>query len=374
MIVALRLFVMFIVLSLACWAQSSGSVQQTGTNKVREEQSAETDRNDVKQPLGLHLTPVETISAPSEAATGFGELGCDDEGNLYFGSDSPAFPGIRKLSPKGELLAVYKPDTNPDVKVEFAGDFFITQSGEVYLWVGAKDSFDRYVLIFKSDGSYKSNIKLEAGFPWMPANISVFPHGEILMTGQEFVKDAGQPMLPLTGIFSTGGKLLKELDLEDDGQITKMASAHDAHVVSAANPTNNRGVAWGRVAAANDGNIYVMRWLSPAVFYAVSPAGEVVRRFTVDPGASGYMPVQMHISGGRIAVLFVHPSTQEKVMKIVDLTGHELASYDELRADGKAKLGPLGLAFVCYAARPERFTFVTTDENHKIQLKQVEAR
>jgi hypothetical protein len=116
-----------------------------------------------------------------------------------------------------------------------------------------------------------------------------------------------------------------------------------------------------------------MRWLSPAVFYAVSPGGEVVRRFTVDPGNADFRPLEMHISGSRMAVLFYQPQTNEKVMKIVDLEGNEIATYDELVVDGKPKLGMLGLAFACYSQQPERFTFLITD-NHKIQLKHAAAR
>jgi hypothetical protein len=370
---SLPLLAIFTALATGCWAQSmDDGAQQSGSKPDKQPASTDINSKEVEhQPL--HLTPLKTIPT-SQATTGFGEISCDGDGNFYLGADSPAFPGITKINSNGELAALFKPDLNPDVPVEFGEDFFVTKDGEVYMWVGAKKSFERYVLIFKSDGSYKSNVKLQTGFPWMPANISVFPHGEILMTGQEYVKGSNRTMLPFTAIFSSDGKMLKELELDDDAKINDMAASHDAHIVSSTNPSNNRAVAWGRAAAASDGNIYVMRWLSPAVFYAISPGGEVVHRFTVDPGSSGYMPVQMHISGNRIAVLFAHSSTQDKIMKIVDLEGQDIASYDELRADGKAKLGPLGLAFVCYTARPERFTFITTDNNHKIQFKEVEAR
>jgi hypothetical protein len=125
---------------------------------------------------------------------------------------------------------------------------------------------------------------------------------------------------------------------------------------------------------AKDGNMYLMRWLSPAVFYVISPGGQVVRRFVVDSGNSDYKPFAMHISGNRIAVLFYEPQTMEKVMKIVDLEGHELASYDELTVNGKPKLGMLGVAFACYTQQPERFTFLVTDDNHRIELKHAGAR
>ena len=41
----------------------------------------------------------------------------------------------------------------------------------------------------------------------------------------------------------------------------------------------NRAVGWGQTEPAKDGNIYSMRRASPADFYAISPGGEVVKRF-----------------------------------------------------------------------------------------------
>jgi hypothetical protein len=184
-------------------------------------------------------------------------------------------------------------------------------------------------------------------------------------------------MAPFTGIFSADGQLLKELDLEDDKVIDGMALSRDPRVVSSLNPLSNRAVSWGKMQAARDGNIYVMRWLSPTVFYAVAPDGKVVRRFTVDSGRDDLMPMEMHISDDRIAVLFVQRETHEKLMQVIDLEGHELATYDyDKPADGgsKSNVAHLGLAFACYSAKPERFTFLTTTDDHRIQLQLAEGR
>jgi hypothetical protein len=47
-------------------------------------------------------------------------------------------------------------------------------------------------------------------------------------------------------------------------------------------------------------------------------------------------------------------------MKIVDLAGHEIATYDQARVDGKPKSDSLGSAFACDTANPQRFTFLTS--------------
>jgi len=358
-----RVLLSFAALCVVCLAQSqSPAGDQQPTAK------------DSKQPTPLHLVTVESVTATSEVATGFADLVCDGDGNLFLGSESPSVPGIRKLSPKGELTALFQPNANPDVQVMGAGSFSVAEDGEVYLWVGSKNEITRYVLVFKPDGSYKTRIKLQPGFPWVPASIAVFPNGTLLMTGQEYDKDIHQAMWAFTGIFSADGTLLKEVNLEDDQAIHDMTAAHDPRVTSSRNPTSDRAVSWGRMEAARDGNIYVMRWESPAIFYAVSPGGEVVRRFTVDSGNSDFTPVEMHISGNQIAVLFVQHQSMERIMKVVDLEGHEIATYKELSADGKPKPGAIGIAFACYDSKRERFTFLATGDNEKIQLKFAEAR
>lgn len=94
-----------------------------------------------------------------------------------------------------------------------------------------------------------------------------------------------------------------------------------------------------------------MRRLSPAIVYAISPAGEVVRRFTIDPQNPDYMPLVLHTSGNRIAILFREPQTRQELIKTIDLEGREIATYEE-RMNGT--YGELGSAFACYSQNPER--------------------
>jgi len=59
--------------------------------------------------------------------------------------------------------------------------------------------------------------------------------------------------------------------------------------------------------AGSDGNLYLMRRLSPVILYAISPAGEIIRRFTVDPGEADYMPTGLQIAGGVSQCSFMNP-------------------------------------------------------------------
>ena len=115
--------------------------------------------------------------------------------------------------------------------------------------------------------------------------MAVFPSGNLLISGLEYDHDRkNSVMWPFTGIFGSDGALLKEVKLEDDDAIHDMALSGDQRVSSFTNPSANHAVEFSKMEAGADGNIFLMRWLTPAIFYAISPGGAVVRRFTVDPG------------------------------------------------------------------------------------------
>jgi hypothetical protein len=328
-----------------------------------------------KQLTTGHLTPVETIVSPSELASGFDQpFTCDNDGNLYLQSERFGVSGVRKLNPKGERTVLFQPSANPDFRLDGVGSFALSPSGELYQFVFAHE-ITRYVMVFKSDGTYKSTIKMQPGFGWIPSTLAVFPSGDLFVSGLKYDRDKNNHVMwPFTGIFSSDGTLLKEVTLEDDDALRNLAGSGDARVSSTANPWANHAIEFGQSQAGDDGNIYLMRWITPAIFYAISPGGEVVRRFVVDPGDEGFTPEAMHIADNRIAVLFFEEQTKEKQMKIVDLEGREIARYDEARVDGKPKNDLLGLAFACYTANPQRFTFLTTGDGDRIEIRTADGR
>jgi hypothetical protein len=195
----------------------------------------------------------------------------------------------------------------------------------------------------------------------------------MLIMGSEYDKDRTAAMWPFTGIFASNGSLLKEVKLEDDETIHDMAAAGDERVSVPGIPQSNRALANTQIEMAADGNGYLMRWTNPAIIYAISPGGEVVRRIKVDPGDAAYGPGTMHVFRNRIAVMFIEPNTFEKIMKIVDLEGHELATYNEVRANGKPQALLTG-AFYCYTENPTRFTFLGANDDSKLQFWIAEPR
>lgn len=346
-------------------AQSSIAVQPSAAppaaTKEKGNLKDKTTEGKLEHGGGLNI---ETIKLPSQIASTFAfPLKCDADGNLYFITDPDGFEAIQKLSTKGEQLGLYQAKS-PDLKIDNAGYFSLSPDGEVYQVIMAHE-ITRYVFAYNADGSVKSEIKLQTGFPFTPSRLAVFPSGDLLVSGLKYDKDRTAAMWPFNGIFSSDGALRKEITLKDDESIRAMAGSGDPKVTSPQHPSFNHAVTQGAAETAADGNVYLMRRISPAIFYAISPGGAVVRRFTVNAGEEDFMPVITHIAGSRIAILFRQGQTRKEIIKVVDLEGHEVATYEEPVIDGRQALG---LAFACYASNPERFTFLTEMEDHRLGL------
>jgi hypothetical protein len=114
-----------------------------------------------------------------------------------------------------------------------------------------------------------------------------------------------------------------------------------------------------------------MRWTNPAVFYVISPSGEVVRRFTVTPDDDGMNVLSMHVSGNRIATLFTHPSRDARELIVTDLEGKPTATYV---SDPKGEDPALGMAFACFSADPQKFTFLGMSDDNRLKLTIAEVR
>ena len=312
-----------------------------------------------------HLVRVETITSPTEIAAAFyPPLRCDSDGNLYLRTDSGSVPAIHKLNAKGEKLALFEVSSNPDLKDVEGHDFALdVDGGELYELVYP----GRYVFVYKSDGTFKTAVKLKPGFPFSPKKISVFASGQFLISGEKYDANLTGVGWPFTGIFAADGSLLKELEIGDERDLHEMAASGDTLVAPPDNAKGNRAVDNGQVEIGSDWNAYVMRWTNPAIFYAISPGGEVVRRFAVDPAESVYRPAAMHVHKNRIAVLFVKKQSDDKLLKVVDLEGQEIANYDEFDINGKAQ-GAMSAAFACYTENPTRFVFLGANDDNKIQF------
>ncbi len=321
------------------------------------------------------LTLVKSVvpnAAPSSLA---GRANCDGDGNFYLqGADRGIT--ISKFNSKGEPVATFKASSSTDVaQVDGAGMFRVTADGDLYQLV-TPHSYDRDIFVYNKDGSYKSMVKLDVGSPWSPSLFAVLPSGNFLATGQKWDRPT-QQYVPFTGILSSNGTVLKELHLEDDDNIHEMAARGDSRVVPGpVSGSLNFAISRGKMEIGSDGNAYLLRWLNPAVVYAISPGGEIERRFTVDPGDPNLTVGGMTIAGNRIAVVFMKSAPGESVKKwlleIIDLEGNKVATYEQAVVENHLEFG---FTLVCYTHNPEQFTFLGwQDDSEKLVLNITEPR
>jgi hypothetical protein len=288
---------------------------------------------------------------------------CDSKGNIFLKTEADGASAIHELNPAGERIATFTAGMCPDIKLQIAAQFAVADDGRIYQVAIPSDDSKRAVIVFNADGSCHSKIKLDTPFSFIPYQIATYRSGTMVIAGLRWT---GKTMSPYTALFSSSGTVLKSIELEDDAELENRAIEGDPKVVSATNPSGNSAVARGQMELASDGSVYLMRRVSPAVLYAISEGGAVVRRFTVDPGESDLMPSEMHIAGNRIAILFRNVRTNQTLLKVVNLEGKGVASYTEPTENGKPTLG---LGFACYSFPPDKFTFLTTFDDNRIGFR-----
>lgn len=354
----ISLWVLVLVVSPICGAQVPTTERLISTGILPSSPISEGENEKSAKPT----LSVQIVKSPSELAESLSSPECDSDGSVYFITSPDGVRAIHKLNARGERVALFQP-ISPGVRVDMSLNFALARNGDVYQLIHGHDG--RYVFVYKPDGGLKSTIKLKPGV-LAPSKLAVFPSGEFLVAGLQHDKDRQNPVLwPFTGIFSADGTLKKELTLADDEAVHDLAASGDPTVRPADRPESNFAVSWGAAETGSDGLVYLMRRLSPAIFYGISANGDVVTRFTVAPGRADFMPVGMHVSGDRMAVLFWHPQTHEELLKIVDLKGHPVETVAEPVVNGKRAFG---VAFTCYARNPERFTFLQTADDRKLEL------
>jgi hypothetical protein len=114
------------------------------------------------------------------------------------------------------------------------------------------------VFAFKSDGTYKSAVKLNPGLAWVPSALATFPTGGFLVAGLAYNHD-NPVMIPFTGVFGPDGTLLKEVKLTDDDDLFDMAASGDPRVTTSSKSSHNHAITASKMEVGSDGNVYLMR-------------------------------------------------------------------------------------------------------------------
>ncbi len=299
----------------------------------------------------------------------FGRVKCDDAGNLYLRPYSPARnrnhtlhqTPIQRIKPDGSLGESFSNTDAPDVE---GMDFSVSPDGDVFQ-VAFGDNKKYYVISFAKDGSVKSTIKISADafIPYFtPYQIVVFKSGEMLLSGQG--GDGGHT--PFTAVFDASGKLIKKVVDEEDAHLAKRAETGSAGAVPDNSNYGNSAVTFGEAVAGSDGNVYLMRSGSPASVLAISPHGDIIRKFKVLPDDPLQTAVSMKAAPGRLAIAFRKQDAPGMSIKTIDLEGNPVAAY--VSQDHRLPAA----FFSCYA--PPQFIFAQANAKGYVLVHKAETK
>lgn len=274
---------------------------------------------------------------------------CDDRGNVYFrfSARGPGKFDVVKIAPDGSQKAMYAYSGVADIKDDTLLAASAGDHGEMYELLRAPGQ--RVLLLrFSENGQLESRTEIDSPEPFTPAQLDVLPNGTLFVSGTLIGEKTGQRAgEPVNAFYDPGGRWLKEIRLKKDSGLLKQPLTTSDRTGS-----QNRAVHFGRTAVGDDGNLYVMRAVSPAVVYVISPGGKVERTLTVHAPADGAVPFALLAHGGRVAVEFdfpTSPDVSDTRIRLVDShSGQAITDY-EVTTD-------LGEAVACYDG--EQFTFV----------------
>ena len=335
-----HILALLVLLQAPCFSQDQGRQNQGGD-----------------QPIPLAVTA--KIKTPLHAAL-LGRDKCDEDGNVYlrpiYAGSNPKYhfqSPIQKLAPDGTPSTLYR--NSGDLPEDFiARDFAVTPDGNFYEIASRGKPREAYVLSFSADGTEKSRLKLE-GPRFAPVRFAVFKSGEYLISGVTDWPDSSS----FVAVFDTSGKVVKILN-ESAEKAGKDDNGADIRQTS---DSPIRAAEKGEAIGAPDGNVYLLRATSPTQVLAISPGGEVVRRFSVDPGQPGMTAHSMKASREGLAITFMeeHGEGPERVIKTVTYSGDPLAQYTI------SDRHVLAAFLACYAS--DGLTFVSTSEDGFVYLQ-----
>jgi len=278
---------------------------------------------------------------------------CDEQGRLYVKliKAGPGMVGpLFRLSSKGVVEAEF------DTSGALINRYAVRPNGGVIMM--HTDGHTKFVDNFAPDGTRDSSVALEPPpTPFFPSQLAVFRSGEILISGVQYHPG----YKAATAIYEPTGRLVKQLVLDGDVEIEHAIDAGDAEDTRA-QQQNTSAIDTSVAISGDDGLVYLMRATSPVAVYAISAAGDVVRKIVVrPPAATGSPDFGIRVVKNRLTVQFRRScdstadfdSCQSSTYAVVDATtGQKLAAYE---AD-KETAGTMA----CYAPDPDRF-FIFSD-------------
>jgi hypothetical protein len=240
--------------------------------------------------------------------------------------------------------------------------FYVTPNGVVYNLgqacmgrpdTGTHESCAWVVTKYNADGTVDSTAKVRPpmGKHLFPFKFAAFPDGNLLLVGTMRDKVGDQTLF--AGLFDRRGDFLRELTLAQDVEPPPAVPPTPSENAAAGEPPDGLSdsysqtaelPAWtrlvkvlveGRVSAAPDGTVYLLRGRSPQKLDVVSSDGSVVPKPDITPPGDGLTPLDASVSAqGQLVVYYVHGATPQdssryRVTALIDPeTGKVISTYD----------------------------------------------
>jgi hypothetical protein len=171
---------------------------------------------------------------------------------------------------------------------------------------------------------------------------------------------------------------VKQFALDGDAEIEHAIEIGDVRYADAPRE-GNKTLQPSVAITGDDGLVYLMRATSPATVYAISAAGEVVRKIVVKaPTEMGLPAFGIRVVKSKLVIKFYRrcegalrfDSCRGSVYTVVDAkSGQELAEYEAPNENDVS--GPLA----CYAPDPDRFfTFWIPPDQHGLEIVEAAAK
>ena len=314
--------------------------------------------------IALHAS--STMNVASETGGAFmNSSKCDADGNLYvrkLAVDRPLLGPVVKIDPDGKRTALFDPTAFSQLALHRADAFLPASDGGLYQIAQSGILKPRiYVLHFSSDGSPSSPTLLDADFEVY--TFAAFAGGNFLVSGvKRDLQNKNDRGRNFTAVFSADGRELAQLSFEAPQESAK-ASAKSPNDAAKATP----GLDLAEAEVGSDGNLYVMRFSSPALVYVIGPSGKIMKTIKLSSPRPGALPTAFHLSGNRLALSFWNNENQRQAVVVADAqTGRKIASYAD-----PTGLGP---SFACYSANDGVFTFLKLGEGNELEVIRAEAQ
>jgi hypothetical protein len=137
------------------------------------------------------------------------------------------------------------------------------------------------------------------------ANFTVFPTGEFLVRGSQFVGPPHhQHEEVLTGLYDRNGRFLKQITLKHEIQFKDRGDFATKEDYVNAYRTAQHALTFSQAVSADDGNVYLVRSPKPLSVDVVSANGDIVRTLTLKPPGPSFEAGAVKVAGGKIVVEF----------------------------------------------------------------------